>query len=67
MKVRKSQQTHDSRRSIEGLELRHRLALRLALKHTNIKQIIGYMTGRVAKQHRDYYFDLALQDSKEGE
>lgn len=67
MKVRKNPQTHDTRRSKEGLELRHRLALRLGLKHTNINQMIGYMTGHVAKQHLDHYFHLTLQDSKEDE
>lgn len=63
MKAPKSPQTHDTKRSIEILELRHRLAL----KHTNINQMIEYMTGHVAKQHLDYYFELALQETKEDE
>lgn len=67
MKAPKNPQTHDTKRSIEVLELRHRLAPRLALKHTNINQMIEYMTGHVAKQHLDYYFELALQETKEDE
>ncbi|QKG68479.1 hypothetical protein HP062_24275 [Pseudomonas sp. B14-6] len=67
MKAPKNPQTHDTRRPIEGLELRRCLARRLMLKHTNINQMIEYMTGHMAKQHLEYYFDLALQETKEDE
>lgn len=67
MKAPKTPQTHNTRRRIEDLELRRCLARRLMLKHTNINQMIDYMTGHLAPQHLNHYFDLALQATKENE
>lgn len=67
MKDRKNPQTHDYRTSIEGLESRRCLALRLAVKNMNINEMIRFMTGHVAPQHLDHYFNLALQDTNKDE
>lgn len=70
MKVPKNPQTRDARRSIESLQSKRRLPLRLAVKQIDINQMISFMAGHVMKQHLDFYYNLAqraVQDSKEDE
>lgn len=67
MTIPKKPQTHDIRRSIEDVESKRRLALRLALKHSDINHKVSRMTGHMAPQNLDLYFFLAMQGIEDDE